>query len=510
MAATIVSPGDSSDAKNKLMQLFEKDWQWEIVDNPEFACQAGSYLKYEDGTSLLQDVSPAGYLQRKDHSTEMLKELDAVLSLGGLNSEQLLLADLFAMSHNGIAKNIDLCKSNLYALNSTGTGCPTFSFIEAVEWMRFETIADYKLYLRRLNAFPVQMQMFIDSLHEGIRTGYTCSRAQVRKVASQVEAIIASQFAALREPLAGLLQLPGGDSGGSGGDNNALLDDIEAALRSDGVVANAFKMFLEFFLSEEMQSSLRVDPAVSALPNGRAIYAACLEYHTTTSLTADDIHALGLSEVARIETRYREEVLKPMGFEPDDFTAFVQHARSHPAYYVSNAEQLLNRYRAVCERIAHIMPTYFADIPASPLEITSKEVGPAAYYLAGTPDGKRPGRFYVNVSNISERPVYESVALSLHEAIPGHHHQISLAMENTNIPAFLRFIEDRRYEICPSRRNLYTGYMEGWALYCEVNEIFLVVEDACFIYIMKYIYTYIVLTNPMLFVHCYYYYPVSR
>ena len=415
----------------------------------------------------------------------MLKELDAILSLGGLSPEQLLLADLFAMSHNGIAKNIEHCKSHLYALNSTGTGCPTFSFIEAVEWMRFENIADYKLYLRRLNAFPTQIQMFIDSFREGIRTGYTCSRAQVRKVESQVEAIIASQFAALREPLAGLLQLAGSD--GVGKD---LFDDIEATLRSDGIVANAFKMFLDFFLSEEMQSSLRVDPSVSALPNGRAIYAACLEYHTTTSLTADDIHALGLSEVARIETRYREEVLKPMGFDPDDFSAFVQYARSHPAYYVSNAEQLLDRYRAVCDQIAQIMPTYFADIPLSPLEITSKEVGPAAYYLAGTPDGKRPGRFYVNVSNISERPVYESVALSLHEAIPGHHHQISLAMENTSIPAFLRFIEDRRYEICPSRRNLFTGYLEGWALYCEVYTHDLVIHQ---------------LTHPMEFVHIHYF-----
>ena len=461
MAALVDTSKTNDDAKSKLNHLFERDWHWEMLDNPEFACQAGNYLIYEEGAQLLQDVSPAGYLQRKDHSTEMQKELASILLLGGLSSEDLILADLFATSHGGIAKNIELCKTHLYALNSTGTGCPTFSFIEAVEWMRFETIADYKLYLRRLNAFHVQMQMVISSLREGIRTGYTCSRAQVRKVESQVNTIIASQFAALREPLAGLLQLAEDGS-------RDLLDNFEAVLSSDGVVASTYKMFLEFFLSEEMQSSLRLDPAVSALPDGRAIYAACLEYHTTTSLTADEIHALGLSEVARIEARYRDEVLKPMGFDQNDFSGFVQHARSHPAYYVTTAEQLLDRYREICDRIAQIMPTYFADIPKSPLEITSKEVGPAAYYLAGTPDGKRPGRFYVNISNIHERPVYECVALSLHEAIPGHHHQFSLAMENTNIPAFLRFIEDRRYEICPSRRNMFTAYMEGWALYCEV------------------------------------------
>lgn len=85
----------------------------------------------------------------------------------------------------------------------------------------------------------------------------------------------------------------------------------------------------------------------------------------------------------------------------------------------------------------------------------------------GTPDGKRPGRFYVNVSHIEKRPLYETVALALHEAIPGHHHQVSLATENNLIPNFMRYIEDRRYEACPCRRNIYCGYAEGWALYCE-------------------------------------------
>lgn len=89
------------------------------------------------------------------------------------------------------------------------------------------------------------------------------------------------------------------------------------------------------------------------------------------------------------------------------------------------------------------------------------------YYLAGTPDGTRPGRFYVNVSNLNKRPKYEMTSLALHEAIPGHHHQCALALENDDLPNFLRFLEDRRYEFCPGRRQLYAAYLEGWALYCE-------------------------------------------
>jgi uncharacterized protein (DUF885 family) len=130
---------------------------------------------------------------------------------------------------------------------------------------------------------------------------------------------------------------------------------------------------------------------------------------------------------------------------------------------------LLEGYRLKCQAIKNVLPKYFNVFPSSPLEIVRKDAptAPAAYYLAGTPDGSRPGRFYVNVSNINARPKYEMTSLALHEAIPGHHHQCALALENVAIPDFLRFLEDRRYEFCPARRQLYAAYLEGWALYCE-------------------------------------------
>ena len=132
-------------------------------------------------------------------------------------------------------------------------------------------------------------------------------------------------------------------------------------------------------------------------------------------------------------------------------------------------EELLQGYRELCVEISQVLPRFFAEFPSSSLEIVSKDAAsaPAAYYLAGTPDGTRPGRFYVNVSNLPQRPKYEMVALALHEGIPGHHHQCALALENGAVPDFLRFLEDRRYEFCPARRNTYSAYLEGWALYCE-------------------------------------------
>jgi len=180
------------------------------------------------------------------------------------------------------------------------------------------------------------------------------------------------------------------------------------------------------------------------------------------------VHQVGLAEVARIQARYQSDVMNPLGFN-GTFEAFVAECKEDPKFYFDSAEALLQAYRTMCDHIGSVLPQYFDKFPESALQIVPKDAAsaPAAYYLAGTADGSRPGRFYVNVSNLSQRPSYEMCALALHEAIPGHHHQCSLAIENKSIPNFLRYIEDRRYEFCPARRQLYAAYLEGWALYCE-------------------------------------------
>ena len=137
-------------------------------------------------------------------------------------------------------------------------------------------------------------------------------------------------------------------------------------------------------------------------------------------MTADEIHATGLSEVDRIQERYRNEVMIPLGFDPDDMVTFMEFVKNDKQFYVSTSEALVEVYRSTCREIDEIMPKYFKEFPLSPLEIKSKkEGGPAAYYLAGTDDGSRPGRFYINTSHVDENAIFERVALSLHEAIPG-------------------------------------------------------------------------------------------
>lgn len=184
-------------------------------------------------------------------------------------------------------------------------------------------------------------------------------------------------------------------------------------------------------------------------------------------MTANEIHDIGLQEVERIEKRYIHDILLPLGYKENEFDKFIEFVKHDKQFYVKTSEELLSHYKNMCTKISEIMPNYFNEIPKSPLEIVQKSVGPAAYYLAGTADGTRPGRFYVNCSEIDKRPLYESIALSLHEANPGHHHQCAITLENKNLPNFMRFFEDRRYEVGPSKRSMATAYVEGWGLYSE-------------------------------------------
>jgi len=245
--------------------------------------------------------------------------------------------------------------------------------------------------------------------------------------------------------------------------------DPEIAENLGHAIENCFKGSLRgllTFLEEFYADRVRESPACKDLRNGEEVYAQCLRFHTTTPKTAQEIHDMGLKEVARIEGRFQRDVLDVLAFK-GSFTDFANGLKKDPSFFFESEEELLDGYRALVARINEKLPEFFGKLPTMPLEIVAKKTGPAAYYFAGTPDGKRPGRFYVNVTRLPTRPKYEMPALALHEGVPGHHLQGALALENQDLPRFLRYIEDRRYEFCPARRPLYTAYLEGWALYTE-------------------------------------------
>lgn len=273
----------------------------------------------------------------------------------------------------------------------------------------------------------------------------------MRKVPDRIQQLIDSDLSELRRPLEGK-EL-----------DAEVLDTFNQAIE------NCFRASLrrfQDFMSEFYAGRVREEPGVCVLANGKDFYAHCLRFHTTTTKTAEELHQTGLAEVARLEGRFRKEVLEPAGFE-GTLAEYAATLKQDPQYQPDSVEALLAGYRALITEIEGMLPTYFPVIPKSPLEIAEMKSGPVAFYLAGTPDGSRPGRFFVNTSLLSDRPTYEMPALALHEGVPGHHFQGSMALENETLPDFMRYIEDRRYEIGPARRPMYAAYMEGWALNCE-------------------------------------------
>jgi uncharacterized protein (DUF885 family) len=352
------------------------------------------------------------------------------------------------------------------------TGGVVANFVETLEWQ--EDVASSKEaaenFICRLNAFPQQVEQYIELLRLGVLENRVASKDMLRKTCEQIE--VAANDLSPIEAIISKLMLTDDD------DHKNTRKRI-----SVGMIKYQEACFrLEQFFRNEYMPHARTVAGCTGLPtDGAEIYSLCLKFHTTTTLGPEEVHSIGLKEVERIQYRYQNEVLVPLkymdrvnvsviasNFE-ERFAQFVSDCRNNEDYYYNTEEELLTGYRQKCSDIRNVLPQYFNIFPKSPLEIVSKNAStaPAAYYLAGTPDGTRPGRFYVNVSNLNQRPKYEMTSLALHEAIPGHHHQCALALENENVPDFLRFLEDRRYEFCPARRQLYAAYLEGWALYCE-------------------------------------------
>jgi uncharacterized protein (DUF885 family) len=210
-------------------------------------------------------------------------------------------------------------------------------------------------------------------------------------------------------------------------------------------------------MKDEYLPAARKDISAASLPKGAAFYQYAIRRHTTTGLSAKEIHETGLREVERIR-REMSDIIRQVNFM-ESFQEFLNFLRTDPRFYYTKAEDLVEDYRDICKRADARLPELFAELPRNPygVEVIPDYEAPAqttAYYQPGAADGSRAGFYMVNTYRLDTRPKYEMEALSLHEAVPGHHTQISRAQELGTLPDF--------------RRNAgYTAYVEGWALYAE-------------------------------------------
>ncbi|MDB4951008.1 MAG: hypothetical protein JWM27_3657 [Gemmatimonadetes bacterium] len=287
-------------------------------------------------------------------------------------------------------------------------------------------------------------------MRQGMREGMVLPRVSVEGIEASIAPHVVS------DPTKSLLYRPFASFPATVPDSAwARLERAGREAVASSVVAG-YRDFLRFMQREYIPAA-RSTIGASALPNGRAYYAARLREFTTLDVTPEQVHRTGLSEVARIRAAM-DSVIRSTGFT-GTFPQFVQKLRDDPSFYVSTPERLMERYSVILKRMDGQLPTLFGRLPRLPYGIRPipDYIAPrttTAYYGPGSPDGTHAGTYWVNTYDLKSRPTYEMESLSFHEAVPGHHLQIALAQELVDVPEFRRVAG-------------FTAFVEGWALYAE-------------------------------------------
>lgn len=438
----IVALKAGASEQSKLDDLLEKIYQYDIETMPLFATSEGVH----DKDDLLPDLSPAGL---KSRDTQYLKFLS---QLQQLDKDQLTRTSQITllMQTRSLQAKIDSYRFNAHYMPLTSE----YGFHENIGGLanrvRLKDHQDYRNYLSRLDKFPVYFEQQIAWMKKGIETGFV----QPKIVLEGFELTVKTYFehevekSAFFKPFADLSGLSLTDS-----EKSQLLNDAKTVINDK--VYPAYKSFYDFLVDEYIPAA-KFDIAAYSWKHGKAYYRNQVEYYTTTDMSADEIHQLGLSEVARIRAEM-QKVIDELEFD-GDINAFIHYLRTDPKFYAKSAEELLKHAAYFSKKIDAKLPQLFYKLPRTPYGVEPVPDNIAPKYTTGRYVSPRrddqPGLYWVNTYALDKRPLYAIPALTLHEAVPGHHLQISLASEMKSLP-FIR------------RRSYISAFGEGWGLYSE-------------------------------------------
>lgn len=314
----------------------------------------------------------------------------------------------------------------------------------------FRNADDFRSYLARLRAYPTQIGQAIETMRMGVRLGVAPPRVIVEKVIPQVRNLV------IQDPTKSELYRPMREKAGALSESERA--EIDRQLR-EVITAQVLPSYLRLlgFLEDEYLPRCRETLGVADLPNGRKLYRNYIWLYVTLDMEADELHSIGLKEVARIRGKM-DQVRQEIGFD-GSLEEFMTHMRTDPKYRFQSPEQILSYYAEVLERTEPHMEKLFTRVPKADCVMKEMEPfrapnAPTAYYFPPPEDFSRPGYFYINTYEPHERLVYTAESLTYHEAIPGHHFQIALHQENGDLPKFRRYAD-------------FTAFVEGWALYAE-------------------------------------------
>jgi uncharacterized protein (DUF885 family) len=425
-----------------LHQLFHDEWEHRLQFDPLFATATGD-ARYNDRLPRTREVDYAAYLCALG---EFRRRLDGIPRQALPPDEQLN----YAIWQRLIDNEIREMELGGYRLPLSKMWGFHLAFADCYLNMPFDTAEDYDKYIARLNAFSQYVQDQIELMREALRRGFVPPRATLEGVDEAMRAQLVS------DPVDSVLYQPFQSFPAALGEAERARLQAEGQAAIQAAVLPGYQAGLAFLLAEYLPAA-RESIAAAELPAGLEFYTHRIRYFTSLELTPQEVHQTGLEEVARIRAEM-EALQHKLGFS-GSFRQFIEFLRCDPRFYVQTPAQLLEKTALVLKRMDGELPRLFKTLPRLPYGIRpipdySAPGNTAAYYFPAPGDGSRAGVYYVNTYDLPSRPLYEIEALSLHEAVPGHHLQIALQQELSNLPLF-------------RRHNGFTSFVEGWALYAE-------------------------------------------
>jgi uncharacterized protein (DUF885 family) len=424
-----------------LHDLFAAEWDYQMQQSPEWASELGD-RRWNDRWS---EDTLERFARRNQHNQEVLAELQKI-DRAALSPEDQLSYDLFKKRCQDSIEGYKF-HGFLLRLNQRG-GIQTTD--ELADSLRFQTLKDYEDWLTRIRTFPVLMDQNIALMREGIKERIVHPKVIMQRIPAQIDKQIVSdptQSGFYKPYLHFSNEI-------SAADRERLQREARQAVEQQ--IVPAFKKFKEFFVSEYLPACFD-QVGIWQTPNGLEHYAYLARTFTTTNATPEEIHQIGLREVARICAEM-DKVMAETGFKGSR-QEFFKFLRTDPQFYYKSSDELFEAYEALAKSVDPNLVKVFKTLPREPygVEAIPAVAAPdttAAYYRPGAADGSRAGTYFVNLYKPETRPKWEMTVLTLHESVPGHHLQIARAHELGDQPMFRRFGD-------------YTAFVEGWGLYAE-------------------------------------------
>jgi uncharacterized protein (DUF885 family) len=416
--------------------LFEEYYQSELKAHPERATAYGDY-RYND---RLEEYSLAALASQHASDERFLARLEAIPTKGF--SEQDTLSHQVLRST--LRQRIENYRFKEYEMPVNQMDGPHLRLADLPLAVPFDSVKQYEDYIARLHQIPRVFTQTEEVLRAGVQDHLVPVRFLIEKVPAQCQGVIAA------DPF--LLPTKKFPSGISAEEQQRLTQAITDAVVNE--VLPAYKAFADFVAADYAPHG-RTTLAIASLPGGKERYLNDIRSRTTVSnLTPDQIHQIGLKEIDRIQAEMLS-IARREGFA--DLASFRASLETNPKYKPTSAEQIVDVFRQYIAQMQPKLPDLFTFIPGSPVTVEAMpafQAANATHYQTGTPDGKRPGRVVVAVSNFVQRSLIDDEATAYHEGIPGHHMQLSVAQQLVGLPKFRQHSQN-------------SGYIEGWALYAE-------------------------------------------